>query len=65
MKTIIGELVPIERKSGVTLYGKVLDNNGKLGQFEVHSDFMISSGIIHSTYKEAEVRMSALIGAKS
>lgn len=59
------ELIPIERKDGVTLYGRVLDNKGRLGQFEVYSDMLGYDGNVYHKYSEAEVRMSALIGKKS
>ncbi len=61
----MGELVPIERKEGVTIYGRVIGKGGKLGLFEVHSDFSVWDEIIYSLYPQAETRMSALIGVKN
>lgn len=61
----MNELIPIERKEGVTIYGRVIDKSGRLGQFEVHSDHSRYDGHVYSKYKEAETRMSALIGVKS
>jgi hypothetical protein len=62
---MINELVPIESKEGVTLYGRVLDKSGRLGQFEVHSDSERHDGHVYTKYSEAERRMSALLGVKS
>jgi hypothetical protein len=59
------QLIAIESKSGVTLYGRVIDSKGKLGQFEVHSDFAGTGGFVYHLYKEAQNRMNALIGVKS
>ena len=56
------ELVPIERRDGVTIYGKVVNLKGKLGQFEVHSEVLGNNGNVYTSYKEAENRMAALIG---
>jgi hypothetical protein len=56
------ELIPIERKEGVTLYGRIVDGRNKLGQYEVHSDVLGYDGIVYPLYKDAERRMSALIG---
>ena len=56
------KLIPIERREGVTIYDKIIGKGGKLGQYEVHSDFLGYNGTVYSLYKEAEVRMSALIG---
>jgi hypothetical protein len=54
-------LIPIESKSGVTIYGKV-GKNGKLGQFEVHSDFLGNNKEEYHLYRDAQTRMNALIG---
>ncbi len=59
------ELVPIERKQGVTIYGKVLDTKGRLGQFEVHSNMLGNNGKVYSLYSEAKTRMNILIGVKN
>jgi hypothetical protein len=53
---------PIERSEGVTIYGRVIDKNGKLGRYEVFSDYLGSSGMVFHNYYEAETRMKALIG---
>lgn len=55
-------LIPIERKSGVTLYGRIISTGGKLGQFEVHSDWARYDGLVYNQYADAERRMSAVIG---
>lgn len=59
-----GKLVPIERndEAGVTIYGRVIDKNGRLGQFEVESDRFGNNGSVFTVYKEAKARMSALAG---
>ena len=53
------ENIPIERCEGVTLYGKKINNQGKLGQYTVYSDKHGTSGP-YTTYKEAENRFKAL-----
>lgn len=58
----IGDLVAIERIDGVTLYGRVLDGRGRLGQFEVHSDHLGYNGWIYHRIVDAKTRMNALIG---
>lgn len=60
-----GQMIPVERKDGVTLYGKVLNASGKLGQFEVHSTQMSDNGNVYGTFKEARNRMDAMIGVKA
>jgi len=57
-------LIPIERLEGVTLYGRVL-NTGRVGQYEVHSDFLGHDGIVYYTYPEAEIKMKKLIGIRT
>lgn len=57
--------VVIERREGVTIYGKVIDKMGRLGQFEVHSDKLGNNGTVYAFYKEAENRMAALIGVQN
>lgn len=60
----MNQLIPIERKEGVTLYGRVL-TNGKLGQYEVHSDYLGHDGIVYYTYPEASIKMAKLIGIRT
>lgn len=55
-------MVPIERREGVTIYGKVINHMGRLGQFEVVSDKLGNNGSVYTEYKEAANRMKALIG---
>lgn len=57
-------LVSIESKQGVTIYGRV-QTNQKLGQFEVHSDFLGHNGVVYQLLTEAEIRMNVLIGVKT
>jgi hypothetical protein len=61
----MNNLVPIERRDGVTLYGKVVGKGGKLGQYEVHSDWTRYDGQVYAQYHDAETKMSALIGVQS
>lgn len=58
----MNDLIPIERKEGVTLYGRIV--NGKLGQFEVHSDYLGHDDIVYYTYPEAEIKFKKLIGIR-
>lgn len=56
------KMIPIERKDGVTIYGKVIDKSGRLGQFEVFSDHLGSNGNVYHLLTDAQQRMKALIG---
>ncbi len=47
------ERVPIMRTERATLYGRVIDNKGKLGRYEVHSP-SLGMGGPYATFKEAE-----------
>lgn len=58
----IGAMVAIERIGGVTLYGRILDSKGRLGQFEVHSDHLGNNSHVYLRISEAKTRMNALIG---
>lgn len=58
----MNNLIPIERKNDVTIYGRVTNQSGKLGQFEVHSEWAKHDNTIYGLYADAERRMSALIG---
>lgn len=62
---MFGELVPIERKAGVTLYGRVIGPNGKLGQYEVHSEHLRHDGNVYGLYADAKNRFNAVVGVKS
>lgn len=64
MNILDSPLVAIERRSGVTLYGRKVNKSGKLGQFEVHSNYLGHDGKVFATYSEAEVRMNTLAGIK-
>lgn len=59
------KLIPIERKSGVTIYGRIIGQGGRLGQYEVHSDILGHDGTVYHLYKDAQTRMSALIGVST
>jgi hypothetical protein len=65
MNNMNQNLIPIERKDGVTLYGKVIDKNGRLGQFEVHSDILGNNRTVYHLLSDAQNRMKALIGVKT
>lgn len=56
------KLIPIERKEGVTIYGRIIGKNGKLGQFEVSSNVLGNNGSVYHLYPDAEKRMNILIG---
>ena len=56
------ELVPVVRKDGVTIYGKVIDSKGKLGQYQVYSDISGGDSNTYNSFADAEKRMAALIG---
>jgi hypothetical protein len=58
------ELIPIERKEGVTIYGRIIGKGGKLGQYECYSERQGADKNVYSNYSDAQKRMSALIGHK-
>lgn len=58
----IGDLVIIERKDNVTLYGRFLDHKGRLGQFEVSSDHLGNNGFVYPRIVDPQIRMATLIG---
>ena len=59
------EMVVIERRDGVTIYGKIVDGKNKLGQYEVHSEKLGNNGSVFHLLKEAQQRMNALIGVQT
>jgi len=65
MKVIDERKVLIERRNGVSLYGKVIDAKGRLGQFEVESEFIRNKGEVYHIYAQAEFRMNFLIGVRN
>lgn len=50
------ERVPIVRKEGIAIYGRVIDAKGKLGRYEVISDFESDTNIYHQ-FADAERAM--------
>lgn len=57
--------VLIENKEGVCIYGKVINNSGRLGQFEVYSPYSRNDPNPYALLSDAQKRMSALIGVKN
>jgi len=52
-------LVPIVRKDGLAIYGKVIGPGGKLGQYEFHNSY--TREVIHySLFSEAEKHLNAI-----
>lgn len=56
------EQVIIERKEGVTTYGKIVGSGGKLGQYTVYSDILGDDGEVYMKYSDAQKKMAKLIG---
>lgn len=56
------ERVPIVRKQGITIYGRVIDTKGKLGRYEVMSDYWGHDGKVYATFADAEARFDYLKG---
>jgi len=52
------KMVPVVRKYGITVYGKVINPSGKLGQYELHTHY--AKPIEYTTFKEAERRFDEL-----
>lgn len=61
----MNKLIAIERKEGVIIYGRIVDGKCKLGQYEVHSEYLGHDGIVYPKLKDAQTRMSALVGVKA
>lgn len=62
---ITSDRIPIVRREGVTLYGRVIGAGGKIGRFEVISDLRGNNGEVYNTYADAEKRFNALASKKS
>ncbi len=56
-----GILIPIERKNGVTLYGTQINNQRKLGQYQVVHHLNSTNDFIYATYAEAEAKFKYLV----
>lgn len=55
------QLIPIQRKHDITLYGRVVNNRGKLGKYTVYAHFNELNGTEYATYAEAEDRFDLLV----
>lgn len=62
---MVQERVVVTSKDGVTIYGKVIDTNGKLGQYEVESIHRQASGFSYHSFAEAEKEYERLLGVKN
>ena len=58
--TNINERVTVVRKSGISIIGKTIDHKGKLGNYEVHSDYWGWDNKVYQQYSEAEDRYDYL-----
>ena len=54
------ERIPIVRKNGITIYGRIIGTGGKLGQFEVYTPFSTNDLTTYTTFKEAERKFDEL-----
>ncbi len=54
------ERVLIVSRDGTAIYGRVIDNAGKLGRFEVISDYWGNDGQVYHQYSEAERKWETL-----
>lgn len=61
MKMNLPDRTPILRKYGITLYGRVVNNSGKLGKYTVYAHFNQSNGIEYATFAEAETYFNYLV----
>lgn len=52
------ERIPIVRKEWGTIYGRVVDNKGKLGRYEVISETFGHDGNVYYTFAEAESKLN-------
>lgn len=57
-------LIPIERYEGVTLYGR-MGRNGRLGNYEVHSEVLGYNGQVYAMYKDARKNFNAAVGVST
>ena len=53
-------LVPIVRKNGITIYGRVIGSNGRLGQFILYNSHT-GEQIDYALFSEAEKHMNSAI----
>jgi hypothetical protein len=58
------QLIPIERSNGVTIYGRLVGNNGRLGQYEVHSDFQYTGRDTYHNLSDAQRYFKYLVDQK-
>lgn len=58
--TGINERVTIVDKDGISIIGKTLNTTGKLGNYEVHSDYWGWDNKVYQQYPEAENRFNDL-----
>lgn len=61
MEMNIHQRIPVESKEGVTIYGRVINNAGKMGLYEVFSDYWGTNGEVYHKYADAEKRAKSLI----
>ena len=57
----MSNLIPIERKGGVTLYGRIVDGKCKLGNYQVHSDRFGLDSNTYTSVSEAQKRMKVIL----
>jgi len=58
------ERVLVVRKNGVSIYGRVVNNGGKLGRYEVEKDWMRNDGHVYFTYAEAETMFNYYVSLR-
>jgi len=58
------QMVKVVSKNGIVIWGKVINNFGKLGQYEVHSPQHKQRGVFSSIF-DAEKELDHLIGVKN
>ncbi len=54
------ERVPIIRRNGITIYGRVIDGKGKLGQYEVYTTHSTNELTTYGTFADAEKKFKEL-----
>lgn len=57
----IHERIPIVSHSGCTIYGRVIGTTGKLGLYEVFSDYWGTDGTVYHQFARAETRFNEIV----
>lgn len=57
--------IKVSSKNGIVIFGKIINNQNKLGQFEIHSPYHKKTNHVYHNYLDAESEVDRLIGTKT